>query len=116
MYTNAAAVVPTLLRKTGFTQIIRTQLSLPIFWSDSTENRTMIQNSRTGETVYMTMSELGDRVSTLMYGFWETFGGFDDDVEDFAERNRMRRKEAEELKTLCVISKIGGRKRGFIRG
>jgi hypothetical protein len=61
----------------------------------------------------MTMSEVGDRVSTLMHGFWEEiFGEWDDDVEDFAERNRIRRKEAEDTKPWSLIVKVGGRKKG----
>jgi hypothetical protein len=116
MYPHPAAVVPTLLHRTGFHAIACTHLSLPIFWRDTGENRTCIRNPRTGEDVYMTMSELGDRVSTLMYGFWEEmYGGFNDDLENFGERNRARKREAEEFKTMCVISKIGGRKRGRIR-
>ena len=64
----------------------------------------------------MTMSEIGDRVSTLMYGYWEEiFGEWDDDVEDFAERSRIRRKEAEETKTWSLIAKIGARKRGKLK-
>ena len=60
----------------------------------------------------MTMSEMGDRVSTLMYRFWEErFGEWDDDLEDFGHRNRLRRKEAEEIKTWSLITKIGARKR-----
>ena len=60
----------------------------------------------------MTMSEMGDRVSTLMYGFWEEkFGEWDDDLEDFGQRNRLRRKEAVEIKTWSLITKIGARKR-----
>jgi SAM-dependent methyltransferase len=117
MYPHPAAVVPTILHRTGFHAITRTHLSLPIFWRDSRENRTRIRNARTGEDVYMTMSEIGDRVSTLMYGFWEEiYGEFNDDLEDFGERNRVRKSEAEEFRTMCVISKIGGRKRGRISG
>jgi hypothetical protein len=115
MYPHPASVVPTILHRTGFHAITRTHLSLPIFWRDARENRTCIRNARTGEDVYMTMTELGDRVSTLMYGFWEEmYGEFNDDLEDFAERNRVRKREAEEFRTMCVISKIGGRKRGRI--
>jgi len=63
------------------------------------------------------MSEMGDRVSTLMYGFWEEmFGEWDDDLEDFGERNRLRRKEAEEIKAWSLITKIGARKRQKVNG
>jgi hypothetical protein len=75
-----------------------------------------IRNARTGEETFMTMSEVGDRVSTLMQGFWEELhGGWDDDVEDFAHRNRIRRKEAESTKTWSVVLKVGARKRGKLR-
>ena len=61
----------------------------------------------------MTMSEVGDRMSTLMYGFWEEmFGEWDDEVEGFAERNRVRRQEAEETKPWSLIVKVAGRKKG----
>jgi hypothetical protein len=80
------------------------------------ENNVCIRNAKTGEETYMTMSEIGDRVSTLMYGYWEEiFGEWDDDVEDFAERSRIRRKEAEETKTWSLIAKIGARKRGKLK-
>jgi len=64
----------------------------------------------------MTMSEIGDRVSTLMYGFWEEmFGEWDDSVEDFTARNRRRRTEAQEIKAWGLICKIGARKMGKIK-
>jgi hypothetical protein len=48
-----------------------------------------------------------------MHGFWEEiFGEWDDNVENFAERNRIRRKEAEVTKPWSLIVKVGGRKKG----
>jgi len=116
MYPNLAAKLPSILRSAGFVQIQRTQLTLPTFWRDEDETPVAIRNARTGEDTYMTMSEIGDRVSTLMYGFWEEmFGEWNDDLEDFTERNVIRRKEAEEMRCWSLISKIGARKRGKIK-
>src|SRR5579859_7480242 len=105
MHPSPGSVLPSLLRTSGFTQICRTQLLLPTFWRDETEqNKVCIPNVRTGEKTYMTMSEIGDRFATLMYGFWEEiFGEFNDDLEDFGERNRVRRREAEEMRTMSVF-------------
>jgi hypothetical protein len=112
MYPNPGLIVPSILRSAGFSKITRTQLLVPTFWRDSDENTVCIRNARTGEKSYMTMSEMGDRVSTLMYGFWEEmFGEWDDDLEDFGERNRLRRKEAEDIRTWSLVTKIGARKR-----
>jgi hypothetical protein len=113
MYSNPVSVIPSMLRIVGFTEITRTQLKLPTFWRDLEESAVCVRNARTGEDTNMTMSEIGDRVSTLMYGFWEEiFGEWDDALEDFTERNRIRRKEAEEMKTWSLVAKIGARKRG----
>jgi len=116
VYPNPGAKLPSILRSVGFVQIQRTQMTLPTFWRDENEDPVVIRNARTGEESYMTMSEIGDRVSTLMYGFWEElFGEWNDDLEDFTERNIIRRKEAEEMRCWSLISKIGARKRGKIR-
>jgi len=112
MYPNPGLIAPSILRSAGFSDITRTQLLVPTFWCDSEQNTVCIRNARTGEESYITMSEIGDRVSTLMYGFWEEkFGEWDDDLEDFGQRNRLRRKEAVEIKTWSLITKIGARKR-----
>jgi hypothetical protein len=111
VYPNPATIIPSFLRTAGFSEITRTQLKLPIFWRNPDENQVPIRNGRTGEISYMTMSEIGDRVSTLMYGFWEEiYGEWDDDLEDFTERNKIRRKEAEEKKAWSSVAKVGARK------
>jgi hypothetical protein len=113
IYPNPGSILPSILRKAGFREITRTQLIVPIFWRNSDENQVCIRNGKTGETYFMTMSEVGDRVSTLMYGFWEEmFGEWDDEVEGFVERNRVRRHEAEETKPWSLIVKVAGRKKG----
>lgn len=116
-YPNPGTILPSILRKVGFTEITRTQLTLPTFWRDVNENNNVcIRNARTGEEAYMTMSEIGDRVSTLMYGFWEEiFCDWHHDVEDLTERNRIRRKEAENVRTWSLIAKIGARKKGKLK-
>lgn len=112
MYPNPGLIAPSILRSAGFSEIKRTQILVPTFWRDHNEDYVCIRNARTGEESYMTMSEMGDRVSTLMYGFWEEmFGEWDDDLEDFGERNRLRRNEAEEIKIWSLVTKIGARKR-----
>src|SRR5271169_962720 len=79
-YPNPGRILPSILRTVGFTEITRTQLTLPTFWHDLEEHNVCIRNARTDEEAYMTMSEIGDRVSTFMYGLWEEiFGKWDDD-------------------------------------
>lgn len=113
MNPRPGSIIPHFLRKAQFVEITRTQLILPIFWHDPDENKASIRNARTGEITKMTMSEVGSRISTLMYGLWEEiYGQWDDDFEDFTQRNRIRRKEAETMKTKGLIVKIGCRKQG----
>lgn len=116
IHTTPGNAVPRILRTVGFKEITRAQLLLPSFWRNLEENPATVVNKRTGKKTFMTMSEIGDRVSTLMHGFWEEMhGGWDDDVEDFSERNKIRRKEAESTKTWSVMFKVGARKRGKIK-
>ena len=116
MYTNPGNDLPGLLRSAGFKQITRAQILLPSFWRNLEENQVCIRNASTGEKSFMTMSEIGDRVSTLMHGFWEEMHGeWDDDVEDFTQRNKIRRKEAEITKTWSVTIKLGAKKSGKLR-
>jgi len=116
MYTNPGNALPGLLRSVGFKQITRAQILLPGFWRNLEENQVCIRNASTGEKSFMTMSEIGDRVSTLMHGFWEEMHGeWDDDVEDFTQRNKIRRKEAEMTKTWSVTIKLGAKKPGKLR-
>jgi len=117
LHPNPGLIAPSILRTAGFSGITRTQILVPTFWREPKEKAVCIRNARTGEESWMTMSEMGDRVSTLMYGFWEEmFGEWDDDLEDFGERNRLRRKEAEEIKAWSLITKIGARKRQKVNG
>jgi len=105
-------ILPHVLRSVGFSQITRVQVLLPTFWRDPKDSQICVRNGRTGEKSYMTMSEVGDRVSTLMLGFWEMMHGeWDDDVEDITTRNRIRRKEAETSRTYTRAAKIWARKR-----
>jgi len=117
MYPNpGSTILPLLIRHAGFRSITRAQVLVPTFWRDTTEPKVCIRNKRNGEETFMTMSEIGDRVSTLMYGFWEEmFGEWDDSVEDFKVRNRKRRAEALDVKAWSLICKIGARKKGKIK-
>ena len=116
MHPRPSTILPRALRRANFTEIRRCQLLLPTFWHKQEENKACIRNARTGDKTYMTMSELGNRVSTLMYGFWEEiFGEWDDDIEDFGQRNNIRRREAEKLKTMSLVVKFWGRKKGRLQ-
>jgi hypothetical protein len=116
MNPRPSVIVPLSLREAHFTDITRTTLLLPTFWHEEEENKSCIRNAKTGEVTYMTMSEVSDRLTTLMYGYWEEiFGEWDDDMEDFGQRNKIRRKEAEEVKTRSIICKFWGRKKGVLK-
>ena len=112
MNPRPGVIVPHMLRRAGFTEITRTQLILPTFWRDPEDLPARIRNGRTGEICYMNMSEVGDRVSSLMLGFWEEiFGEWDDDVEDLGTRNKLRRKEAGQYKPYGSVVKVWARKK-----
>ena len=57
----------------------------------------------------MTTSEIGDRVSTLMHGFWEEMHGeWDDDVEEALIRKMMEESEsnltwAHRVMWFCIV-------------
>jgi len=112
VYPRPGLLLPSLMRTVGFKNITRCQVLLPIFWRDSTETPITIREGRTGETSTMTISEMGDRMSTLFLGFWEEIlGEWDEDIHDLLTRNRLRRKEAEKSKSYASVVKLWARKK-----
>jgi hypothetical protein len=111
VYPRPSLELPRIMRAVGFKQITRCQMLFPIFWRDLTEPHIAIRNRKTGEICNVTMSEIGDRVSSLLLGFWEEkLGDWDDDVEDIGTRNKLRRKEMEQSKSYNYMVKVWARK------